>query len=78
MKVTIEEAKQKWCPMSRTLAPFKGHDPAIYNRGRNLNCIATDCIMFEEVGTRTEWANSTDGKGTAPEEVEIFRCGMSR
>jgi len=83
MKVTIEEAKQKWCPMVR-MTDFPSAETVQDNRGEtvksgsNFCCIADSCMMFESAGTETNWVKGDYGQGTVLEEVEIFRCGLSR
>lgn len=45
---TEEEAKKKWCPMSRKESyGVSGESTGSYNRDDgNVDCIASDCMMW--------------------------------
>lgn len=66
--MTEDDAKTKWCPMTRI---GDMNVPTGINRGNNSNnkCIASDCMVWKFTDTRTK-----DGYGNArnPEG----QCGL--
>lgn len=55
--MTEEEAKTKWCPMTRhiqfqeCIVDSRG---AYFERGKQCRCIASDCMMWADTGVAVE------------------------
>lgn len=86
MRVTIEEAKQKWCPfINFQIGPHNAiwQNRAVNNRGEDFEpskcrCIATDCMMFKDAGMDSRAIPSSYAHTEEVIFVEVFTCGISR
>jgi hypothetical protein len=52
--MTEEEAKKKWCPMANYQS--YGNRPP-FDKGIEIQCIASDCMMWRGIPTRDEAEN---------------------
>lgn len=74
-RMTINQAKKKWCPFGRQSGTVVNDRYLSVNRNKNLQstdgftpCLADDCMLFVEDGT------FFNGFG---DEVKTYSCGLA-